>query len=267
MSTAEQVLTVARSQLGSREDGNGCQQYGMYYGMNCVAWCAEFQWWIFNHAGAGDLICKSAYTPTFYQWFVGRGQSGMQPRPGAVVFYGWNDGGDAIDHVGIVEAVNSDGSITAIEGNTNSPGMVARQRRTQQFVQGYGYPAYSNAQPIPAQLEEINMAYSVDLPPHLPADPNDYREIVIPLPAQNGATAVRSVWIDIVNTNDPLKLRVSAYQCGNPGTPFARQFLANDATVVSLGCTGGKAAPADAFSLILDYRSKYGASAIIEPMH
>jgi hypothetical protein len=150
MTTAEQVLNVARSQIGIVEDDNGCQKYGQFYGMNCVAWCAEFIWWIFNQAGAGDLICKSAYTPTFYQWFVNRGQAGQQPRPGAVVFFGWQDGGDSIDHVGIVEAVPGDGSIVTIEGNTNSPGMVARQRRTPGWVQGYGYPAYSNAQP-PAQ--------------------------------------------------------------------------------------------------------------------
>jgi len=40
------------------------------------------------------------------------------PQVGDIVFYDW--GGDGVsDHVGIVEKVNSDGSIVAIEGNTS----------------------------------------------------------------------------------------------------------------------------------------------------
>lgn len=150
MATAEGVLAVARGELGNTEDGNGCQKYGVYYGMNCVAWCAEFQWWVFNHAGAGGLLPKTAYTPTLYNWFAQRGKAGKAPRPGALVFYDWPDNEHRIQHVGIVEAVLANGAIQTIEGNTgNTPCSVKRQVRSTTYVVGYGYPDYDNAPAAP----------------------------------------------------------------------------------------------------------------------
>lgn len=151
MTTPAAVLDVARSQIGTVEDSRGMQKYGAAYGMDGVAWCAEFQWWCFREAGASALIPKTAYTPTFYSWFQQRGQASRQPRVGSLVFYDWPDSIRRIQHVGIVEAVNADGSITTIEGNTTSGaagnqsmgGGVWRRRRSQSAVVGYGHPAYS----------------------------------------------------------------------------------------------------------------------------
>ena len=66
------------------------------------------------------------------------------------------DGIDRISHVGLVEAVNGDGTIQTIEGNTTGPqhagdGVWRRTRRT--GIVGYGYPAYDgsgSAAPAPA---------------------------------------------------------------------------------------------------------------------
>jgi surface antigen len=158
MSTAGQVLDVARSQIGTREDGNGNQKYGAAYGMNGQAWCAMFQWWCFREAGASGLIPKAAYTPTFAAWFQSHGQADRTPRPGSLVFYNWpGDGVDRIQHVGIVEAVNGDGTITTVEGNTTSGiagdqshgGGVWRRRRSTSAVVIYGHPAYDGAAPPP----------------------------------------------------------------------------------------------------------------------
>ncbi|AEA27939.1 hypothetical protein Psed_5814 [Pseudonocardia dioxanivorans CB1190] len=151
MPTADQVLDVARSQIGTVENARGEQPYGAFYGLNGPAWCAMFQYWCFSQVpGGAALIPKTAYTPTFYQWFVDRRQSSRTPVKGALVFYDWPDSVPRIQHVGIVEAVNPDGSITTIEGNTTSGqagdqsngGGVWRRRRTTSAVVGYGLPAY-----------------------------------------------------------------------------------------------------------------------------
>ena len=158
MSTAGQVLDRARSQIGTVEAADGSNPYGRAYGMDRVAWCAEFAWWAFTQAGAGALIPKTAYTPTMYSWFQQRGQASRTPRVGSLVFYNWpGDGVDRIQHVGIVEALNVDGTITTIEGNTTSGaagnqsagGGVWRRRRSTSAVVGYGHPAYAGA-PAPA---------------------------------------------------------------------------------------------------------------------
>ncbi|MFI7709104.1 CHAP domain-containing protein [Nonomuraea sp. NPDC049480] len=47
----------------------------------------------------------------------------------------------AIDHVGIVEGVHRDGTITTIEGDTSN--RVMRHRPSRACISGYGYPAYS----------------------------------------------------------------------------------------------------------------------------
>ena len=118
MSTAGRVLDVARRELGTVEDSRGRTKYGAAYGggLDGQAWCAMFAWWVFREAGAAHLIPKSAYTPTFWQWFAGRGQGDRAPRPGDLVFFDWPDSVRRVQPFGIVEAVNPDGTITAIEG-------------------------------------------------------------------------------------------------------------------------------------------------------
>ncbi len=146
------VLATARSQLGTveRPPGSNRTPYGAEYGNDGQPWCAKFVWWVFRKSLASSLIPKAAYTPTFAQWFRDRRQWGDRPRPGAVVFFDFpGDSMHRISHVALVEAVNGDGSITTIEGNTSSgrrgsqrdgDGVWRRTRRT--GIVGYGYPAY-----------------------------------------------------------------------------------------------------------------------------
>jgi surface antigen len=158
VTTAGQVLDVARSQIRTVEDASGGQPYGAEYGLNGQAWCAIFQWWVFTHAGAPELIAKAAYTPTLAAWFQAQGRASRTPQVGSLVFYDWpGDGVDRIQHVGIVEAVNPDGTITTIEGNTTSGvagdqshgGGVWRRKRSTGSVVVYGHPAYAGAAPAP----------------------------------------------------------------------------------------------------------------------
>jgi hypothetical protein len=147
------VLAAARSQLGTveRPPGTNRTPYGAEYGNDGQPWCAKFVWWAFRKSLASSLIPKAAYTPTFAQWFRDRRQWGARPRPGAVVFFDFpGDNVHRISHVGLVESVNGDGTVTTIEGNTSSgrrgsqrdgDGVWRRTRRT--GIVGYGYPAYA----------------------------------------------------------------------------------------------------------------------------
>jgi surface antigen len=92
-------------------------------------------------------------------WYQQKGRADRTPRAGSLVFYNWpGDGVDRIQHVGIVEAVNADGTITTIEGNTTSGvagnqsagGGVWRRKRSTSAVVLYGHPAYDDAPTPPA---------------------------------------------------------------------------------------------------------------------
>lgn len=155
MTTAEDVLRVARTQIGTVQAANGSNPYGRAYGMDRVAWCAQFVWWCFREAGGSALIHpKTAYTPTSAQWHRDRRQWGTTPRVGALVYFDWpGDGVDRISHIGIVEAVEQ-GAIVTIEGNTTSGtagdqrmggGVWRRRRALNSSIVGYGYPAYAAA--------------------------------------------------------------------------------------------------------------------------
>ena len=88
-----------------------------------------------------------AYVPYLKNWLIGSSQwysrsSSYVPQPGDIVVFNWN-GGDP-DHVGIVDSVNSDGSMYTIEGNTGDPSYkkpegVYRKLRYPSTIEGYGH--------------------------------------------------------------------------------------------------------------------------------
>ena len=149
------MLAAARSQLGYGEKGGGWTKFGDWYAKKfhtsadykTAAWCDMFVSWCAEQAGATAAVTGGkgfAYTPFHASWFYSAGRWGTRPKVGAIVFFDW-DGSrriSAIDHVGIVEAVHSDGSVTTIEGNTSNA-VMRRRRRT--GIVGYGYPAYAGS--------------------------------------------------------------------------------------------------------------------------
>jgi surface antigen len=176
MTTAEQVLTVARAELGTEEvpsGSNNVKYNDWYYGRpvrgDAYPWCAVFQSWVADRAGATAVIPKHAYTPAGAAWFQSRGQWSRTPKIGSLVYYQWSGMG-RISHVGIVEAVNSDGSWIAIEGNTDgggsrTGGKVMRQRRVSLgSLGGFGHPAYAAAQQAPAVAPAAAPASSSSFP-------------------------------------------------------------------------------------------------------
>ena len=55
MATANEVVSVAQSQVGYKEGRNNDNKYGREYGLNNAAYCCIGMWWCFKHANASSL--------------------------------------------------------------------------------------------------------------------------------------------------------------------------------------------------------------------
>lgn len=145
------IVSMAVSTLGYKESPAGSNQskFGAWYGANYQPWCASWVSWVFYHAGLplpATTPKGFAYCPYGVKWFKDKGQFFKQPKVGDVVFFDWGSDGVA-DHVGIVEKVNTNGTVTTIEGNTSSSnnsngGEVQRRVRQLNVIQGFGRPNY-----------------------------------------------------------------------------------------------------------------------------
>ena len=153
MATAEKILEIARSQIGTKESpakSDNVKYNTAYYGRELSdgkhPWCAVFVWWVFREAGASDLYYggdKTAYCPTLMSFH--KKQKVTDYRPGDIVFFNFS-GRSSAGHVGICESW--DGTyITTIDGNTGSAsedngGAVLRRRRHKKFIVGAYRPEY-----------------------------------------------------------------------------------------------------------------------------
>lgn len=152
--TATGVLNIARKELGYAERPGNRTKYGRWYGLDGGPWCAIWVSWVADQADATDIIPRHAYTPAGAAWFEARDRYSHTPRRGDIAFYRF-PGMGRISHVGIVETVHSDGSITALEGNTDwaggrTGGRVMRKRRPRSLVDGFGHPAYMSPRQLTA---------------------------------------------------------------------------------------------------------------------
>jgi peptidoglycan hydrolase-like protein with peptidoglycan-binding domain len=151
--TVDVFLAELRSKLGVGEQplGSNCQEFSHYLGRPCESWCGDYQ---AASAKRTSLILPSysAYTPTMAQGFKDAERWGSRPAKGAFGFV-WHTSLGRIAHVFAVEAVNQDGSVGTLEGNSNNTGgreglYVCRHRRTlvkgsTSWVVGFGYPKYA----------------------------------------------------------------------------------------------------------------------------
>ncbi|QKG21702.1 CHAP domain-containing protein [Actinomadura verrucosospora] len=157
--SAQDVINLARTQVGTHEDASGNSKFNNWYIDSALgqqnahrigaksasvykgqSWCDMFVSWLGQHTGTKGMGAD-AYTVSHAQWFKKTGHFGQTPKPGAVVFFAWNGGGiKGIDHVGIVVKDNHNGTINTIEGNTGNA--VKTKVRDTSTVAGYGYPEY-----------------------------------------------------------------------------------------------------------------------------
>lgn len=155
------ILSVARAQVGVRAtDVKKCKYNTWYYGSAVSGsgydWCETFVQWVFAQCGASALLYqKTANCGVQARAFYNKGRlktTGF--LPGDVVFFHWsNDKSSYVpsvyscDHVGIIESVNADGTLTTIEGNTGSSynGEVMRRVRSLSVVSCAGRPDYTGS--------------------------------------------------------------------------------------------------------------------------
>ncbi|MGW1717997.1 peptidoglycan-binding protein [Streptomyces sp. NPDC002156] len=154
MGSVEGMLAQMRKLLGTGETppGSNTNLITKWYGFN-DAWCDMTVSYAAAHSdNLSAVMGKFAWTVAHAKAFQSKGRwhyglGGV--RAGDVVFFDF-DGTRSIgniEHVGVVEAVHSNGTITTIEGNTSDK--VMRKSRNSSVIVGYGRPSYGNAQPLP----------------------------------------------------------------------------------------------------------------------
>lgn len=167
---ASDAIRVARAEIGTKATNyRKCKYNTWYYGSavsgDAYHWCAVFICWVFNQLGAlvSLLYLKTASCGYMAKAFLDKGRlirpkslsaglSMKDVKVGDIVFFHWSSerstlvpGTYVSDHVGIVTAVNSNGTIDTIEGNTIDTvnGQVAARTRSMNVVSCLGRPAYA----------------------------------------------------------------------------------------------------------------------------
>ena len=173
--TAENVLSIARRELGTREEpanSNRVKYNTWYYGREvsgkAFPWCMAFVQWVFANAGV-SLPMRTASCGLLMEAAKKSGQWVTKDyRPGDVVIYDF-PGDAATDHTGIIEKVTLTG-VVAIEGNTSEAGsqsnggMVCRKTRPYSQIVGVVRPNYQKEDkrmdntPSPAHKEGVDWA-------------------------------------------------------------------------------------------------------------
>ncbi|MFI6604866.1 CHAP domain-containing protein, partial [Nonomuraea sp. NPDC050536] len=148
----DKIVSIAHSQLGK-----GCSS--TYDGISCDReWCAAFATWVWGQAGV-DVSTLGWTVTTFVKYGDRNGTwhdpTGYTPQPGDAMIFGGpgfptkTDGGA---HVGFVESVHADGTLTEIGGNQS--GHVTEETGTadqiESNLEGSGYDFLGYVSPVGA---------------------------------------------------------------------------------------------------------------------
>ncbi len=134
MKTANEILDLARSQIGTKENPLGSNNViynTLYYGHpvsgRAYPWCSAFISFLFR--GRGLIDVDSVYSGDFLEYGQAHGMEVniAQVQPGDIVVFDYGDGG-MTDHIGIVEKRLGPKTFQTIEGNIHD--QVARATRT-----------------------------------------------------------------------------------------------------------------------------------------
>lgn len=157
MPTPDNVLTLARNKIGLGEQpvSSYHNEITAWYGAD-GPWCAMFVSWVLAHAGfskdGGATLTVPgvvqttphgwAYVPYLLNNLRDANRVTSDPQPGQIVIYDW-DGDGVPDHTGVVDALNSDGTFYAVEGNHHH--VVDRVYRQRYLVEAFGLVPYDGA--------------------------------------------------------------------------------------------------------------------------
>lgn len=149
---ANDILSVAATQVGYAEGSNNQTKYGAWYPMDYNPWCAMFVSWCADQAGIPtSIIPKHASCDVGVNWFKGKSQwqdsayhgGSYIPKAGDLIYFGVV--GDS-DHVGIVR-YSSGGYVYTVEGNTGNMVKNKSYALSNSDILGYGIPSYSGSSP------------------------------------------------------------------------------------------------------------------------
>lgn len=143
-------------ELAKKQLGNGGKKYWNWYGYGfAVEWCAVFVSYISGNNGYIDagIIPKFSGCGSGVKWFKQRNRfklhsSGYKAQPGDIIFFDYEPENSVINHVGIVEYVDSEGNVHTIEGNIeNDNKLYSKVSRRVWYkddfrIYGYGVPNY-----------------------------------------------------------------------------------------------------------------------------
>jgi hypothetical protein len=164
MTTGADLVAIATKEIGTIETGNNHTKYGVFTKHDGLPWCGSFVMWC--AAQIKQTIPSVVYTPAGVAAFqgIGRWSNALtaKPKPGDIVFFDFVEGGNPVEHVGIVVKDNLDGTVTTIEGNTSpehktagsqaNGGEVAQRirayrkdnkRKLTAYIVGFGTPKWS----------------------------------------------------------------------------------------------------------------------------
>ncbi|MBR3836130.1 MAG: InlB B-repeat-containing protein [Clostridia bacterium] len=156
------IVEVAKTQIG-------CTDKYKYNNPNGYAWCAFFVVWCARQANIDSSIIRTsgvACADSGYLNVPYYSRTSHSPQSGDLVFFNWPSTSDSWDHVGIVEYVESNGTVHTIEGNSSnrvkrcsySANGTSESNRLSS-IRGYGVPNYLNNQPV-NECTGYNIAYS-----------------------------------------------------------------------------------------------------------
>lgn len=116
----KQAVKLAKSKVGTVESPVNIQEFGKWYGMNGVPWCAIFVSWSFANAGSKSFARRSRWSYVPYVLNDAHAaRNGLTvtatPEAGDLVLFDWDSDG-VCDHIGIVEKPSP---LVTIEGNTS----------------------------------------------------------------------------------------------------------------------------------------------------
>ena len=179
MLTVNQILTLAKEQVGVRESPAGSNKvkyntayYGKAVSGSAYPWCCVFIWWLFDQLKANDLFFggkKTASCTTLMDYAKKNGLFVTKDyKPGDLIFFNWDGVKSYANHIGIcVEATS--GAVICIEGNTsltnqdNGGNVMERKRYLTKVVGAYRpkYAAASKATTGRKGAENVTISVSV----------------------------------------------------------------------------------------------------------
>lgn len=116
------ILDVARSEIGYIEEAGNKTKYGVWFGLNGVAWCGIFVSWVYNRVGLpirGAGFTKGfAGCQTMFEYALKNNLFTDKPQGGDIVLFDWNND-LRYDHVGLFVGSLNESEFMSIEGNTS----------------------------------------------------------------------------------------------------------------------------------------------------